>query len=243
MRETDWGGNWVFFWCAAPGSVNFNPVFCWWVRLCSLPVIYLGPNYGGGNEDNGNLLQKFPWTLCYTQCPSTLQQATTDPPLSFCQRLLDAHGQVCVSLLWGHCSFLLGPAGHMVLFVPSNSLFPQSCVSSGGSLVALMGPPLRGLIPHPDLLHPETLPRSSPLLTHTSTEDTQTQFCLSLGGVSVSWCIQGLFEPSECLWWVWGLILNMISPLLPFCFSFAFGASWKWKAEWKSCLKPQHSEN
>ena len=106
--------------------------------LCSLPVIYLGPNYGGGNEDNGNLLQKFPWTLCYTQCPSTLQQATTDPPLSLCQRLLDAHGQVCVSLLWGHCSFLLGPAGHMVLFVPSNSLFPQSCVSSGGSMVALM---------------------------------------------------------------------------------------------------------
>ena len=70
--------------------------------------------------------------------PPTLQQATTDPPLSFCQRLLDAHGQVCVSLLWGHCSFLLGPAGHMVLFVPSNSLFPQSCVSSGGSMVALM---------------------------------------------------------------------------------------------------------
>ena len=68
-------------------------------------------------------------------------------------------------------------------------------------------------------------PCGSPLLTHTSTEDTQTQFCLSLGGVSVSWCIQGLFEPSEFLWWVWGLILNMISPLLPFCFSFAFGAS------------------
>ena len=26
--------------------------------LCSLPVIYLGPNYGGGNEDNGDFLQK-----------------------------------------------------------------------------------------------------------------------------------------------------------------------------------------
>ena len=24
-----------------------------------------------------------------------------------------------------------------------------------------------------------------------------------------------LFEPSECLWWVWGLILNVILPLLP----------------------------
>ena len=37
--------------------------------LCSLPVIYLGPNYGGGNEGNGNLLQKVPCTHCYTQCP------------------------------------------------------------------------------------------------------------------------------------------------------------------------------
>ena len=28
------------------------------MELCSLPVIYLGPDYGGGNEDNGDLLQK-----------------------------------------------------------------------------------------------------------------------------------------------------------------------------------------
>ena len=51
-----------------------------------------------------------------------------DPHL--CQRLLDTHKQVWVSLLWGHCSFLLGPGVHKVLFVPSKSLFPQSCVSS-----------------------------------------------------------------------------------------------------------------
>ena len=38
----------------------FTPIFCWWVELCSLPVIYLGPNYGGGNEDNGDLLQELP---------------------------------------------------------------------------------------------------------------------------------------------------------------------------------------
>ena len=37
----------------------------------------------------------------------TLQQATADPGLHW--RLLDTHGQVWVSLLWGHCSFLLGP--------------------------------------------------------------------------------------------------------------------------------------
>ena len=26
----------------------------------------LKPNYGGGNEDNGHLLQKFPYMFCYT---------------------------------------------------------------------------------------------------------------------------------------------------------------------------------
>ena len=40
--------------------------------------------------------------------------------------------------MWGHWSFLLGPGAHNLLFVPSKSLFPQSCVSSGTSLVGLM---------------------------------------------------------------------------------------------------------
>ena len=66
----------------------------------------------------------------------TLPQATTDPCLRW--RLLDIHGQVWVSPLWGHCFFLLGPGVHKVLFVPFKSLFPQSCVSSGGSMVRLM---------------------------------------------------------------------------------------------------------
>ena len=43
-------------------------------------------------------------------------------------------------------------------------------------------------------------PCSSPLLTHTSTGDTQTHFCRSLCRVSGSRCTQGLFEPSEHLW-------------------------------------------
>ena len=68
--------------------------------------------------------------------PPTLHQATTDPRLH--RRLLDTHRHVRVSLLWGHCSFLLGPGAHKVLFVLSKSLFPQSCVSSGGSMVELM---------------------------------------------------------------------------------------------------------
>ena len=50
----------------------------------------------------------------------------------------DTPGQVWVSLLWGHCSFFMGPGVHKVLFMPSKNLFPQSCVSSGGSVVGLM---------------------------------------------------------------------------------------------------------
>ena len=74
-------------------------------------------------------------TLLLSVSP-TLQQANTDPHL--CRRLLDTHGQVWVSLLWGQYSFILGSGAHKLLFVPSKSLCPQSCVSSGGSMVGLM---------------------------------------------------------------------------------------------------------
>ena len=73
----------------------------------------------------------------------TLQQAIVD--LHLPQRLLDTPGQLWVSLLWGHCSFLLGPSAH-----------------------------------------------------------------------------KALSEPSELLWQVWGLILNMILPILPSCWGFFF---------------------
>ena len=65
-------------------------------------------------------------------------------------------------------------------------------------------------------------PCGSPLLTRTFTGDTQTRSWLSLCGVSGSWWAQGLFEPSERLWRVWGLILNAISSLLPSCWGFSF---------------------
>ena len=68
-----------------------------WGCVSSL-LFDLRPNYGVGNEDNGHFLQKVPLTL---------KQATADPCLRW--RLLDTHGQVWVSLLRGHWSFLLGP--------------------------------------------------------------------------------------------------------------------------------------
>ena len=59
--------------------------------------------------------------------PPARLQATTNPSLHW--RLLDTHRQVCVSLLWGHCSFLLGPGAHRFCLCPLR-VFPQSCVSS-----------------------------------------------------------------------------------------------------------------
>ena len=44
------------------------------------PLLDLRPNCGGGNEDNGDLLQKVLCTHFSTQ-PLTLQQATTNPRL------------------------------------------------------------------------------------------------------------------------------------------------------------------
>ena len=46
---------------------------------------------------------------------------------------------------------------HTVLFLPSKSLFPQSCVSSGSPMVGLMVTPPRGLMLYPGLLLPEPL--------------------------------------------------------------------------------------
>ena len=109
------------------------------------------------------------------------------------------HGQVWISLLWSHYSFLLGPGVHKVLFVPSKSLFLQSYVSSGGSIVEPMATSSKRAYSIPRSTAPKA---PAPAAVHT-----QTQFCLSLCGVSGSLCTQGLFEPSEHLWLVWDLIL------------------------------------
>ena len=58
---------------------------------------------------------KGPMHACYTQCPQPCSM-----PHRLHRSLLDTHGQVWVSLLWGHCFFLLGPGAHKILFVPSN---------------------------------------------------------------------------------------------------------------------------
>ena len=114
-------------------------------------------------------------------------------------------------------SLLLSPGVHKVLFVPSKSLFSQSCVSSGSSMVGLTATfsktayvILKSAAPIAPVPWQST---GDPyfLRRHSNT------VLLSLCEVSGSLYTQDLFEPSEHLWQEWGLILNTISPLLPSC--------------------------
>ena len=108
--------------------------------------------------------------------PQALLQATTHHTSAG----LDTHGQVWVSLLGGSGT-------HKVLFVPSKSLFPQSCVSSGGSVMGLMVTSSKRAYAILRSAYPEPLPLWQATSDLIFAGDTQTQFWLSLCGVSGSW--------------------------------------------------------
>ena len=150
--------------------------------------------------------------------PRTLQQAMADPCLH--QRLLDTHRQVWVSLLGVTAPFSWIPVCWSCVCALPKSVPPVLCKFSWvyGGLMVISS---KRFMQYPALLHLEPLAHSRPLLTCTFSGDIHTQFCLSVCVISESWCAQHMFEPSEHLWWVWGLILNEILPLLPFCWGFS----------------------
>ena len=163
--------------------------------------------------------KRSPPTHYYTQCPdpATGHRRPTPP--------LETPGHTWASLgqsLWGHCSFLLGPGAQVSVCALLESVSSVLCKLWGlyggvnGDLL------LEGLWHTQVCCTQSPCPCSRPLLTCTFIGDAQTQFCLSLCGVSGSWCAQGLFEPSVRLWWVRSLILNVILPLLPPCWGFSF---------------------
>ena len=75
-------------------------------RGCSPYLLFdLRPNYGAGNEDNGNLLQKVPCMHCCTQCP----QPCSRLPLSHASaRILDTQASLGQFLV-GSLLFSPGP--------------------------------------------------------------------------------------------------------------------------------------
>ena len=101
------------------------------------------------------------------------KQATTNPHV--CWTLLGESESVSCGVTAPFSWVLM----HKVLFVPSKSLFPQSCVSSG-SMVWFMATSSKRAYAISRTLHPESLPCGRPLLSHTSSGDTQTQLS-SLG--------------------------------------------------------------
>ena len=101
-----------------PQSI-FNPIFCWWVGLCSLSVVWPEVASPGvcslSGRANGSLL---PEDLCLPglllPVPLIWRQATIDT-----RWLQNTHKQVWLSLLWAHCSFPLGPGVYKVCLCPS----------------------------------------------------------------------------------------------------------------------------
>ena len=93
--------------------------------------------------------------------------------------------QVCVSLLWGHCSFLLGPGMHKFCLCPLRVCFPVLCKFwwlYGGVNGNLLQEGLR----HTQVCCTQISCLSGrSLLTCSPTGDAQTQFWLSLCGALV----------------------------------------------------------
>ena len=166
--------------------------------------------------------------------PPTLQQVTIDPRLH--QRLLDTHGQIWVCLLWGHYSFPLGPGVHKVLFVPSKSLFPQSCVSSGSSMEGLMTTSSRRAYAISDMLHPESLPlwqATACLYLHRRLS--KTVLAQSLWGLWVLLC-------TRFVWALWASLLsNEFDSKRDFAPTFCWGFCFSPGCEVSFCGWSQHS--
>ena len=148
-------------------------------------LLDLRQNYGGGNEDNGDLLQKVPCVHCCSQCPQP------------CIRPMPIHTST------GDSWTLMGMSGSVFCGVtapfsgswctqdlvcalqesvsPVLCKFWQFCGVSNGDLLQ------QGLC-HTQVYCTQS-PCSSPLLTRTSTRDTRTQFWLSLWVLACTWFV------------------------------------------------------
>ena len=147
----------------------------------SLPVIYLGPNYGGDN-DNGNLLQKVPRMHCCTQCPQ------------LCSRPPPTHTSTGVS--WT----LLGKSGSVYCGVtapfPWILVHTRFCLCPPGVCFPILCKfwQLYGGV-NGDLLQEGSYPE---------TPETETELWVSVscGGASQQWTAQGqgLWVPQPWAW-------------------------------------------
>ena len=151
--------------------------------MYSLLVIYLGPNSGGGNEDNCNLLPKIPkYMHWYTQCQYTSCQyaswytqpcCRTLPTQAFAGDSGHSRASLGQSLVG---SLLLSPGSWFCLCPPK---FCQSCGSSDSSMVGLMATSSKRAYGIPRSAAPEPLRQSTAdLYPHRRCSNTVLSQCL-----------------------------------------------------------------
>ena len=130
MGETDWGGNWVLFWWVGPWSVNLYSNFLLMSRSVFFPYCLTW------DLTMVNVMKimvtSFKRSHTHTAALSDPNLAAIHCPLT---PLSDAPGHSHTSLGQSlerlqFLSPMLGIGVPNVLFVPSMSLFPQSCVNS-----------------------------------------------------------------------------------------------------------------
>ena len=164
------------------------------MELCSLSAIYLGPNYGGGNEDNGDLLQKVPYRHCHTQRP---QPCSRPPPTHASTGDSWTPTGKSRTVSCGVTAPFSWVLVHKVLLCPPRVCFLVLCKFwwlCGGVNDDLLQEEY-GLCHTQVCCTQSPCPCGRPLLNRTSSGDTQTQSWLSLCGVPGSWCTQGFLEP------------------------------------------------
>ena len=154
--------------------------------------------------------------------PLTLQQATADPSLHRDSWTLTGKSGSVSCRITAHFSLVL--VHTRFHFCPSSFCYPQSCISSGGSMVGLMVTSSKRSyatlmsaaprVPAPVTGHCWPVPPQE-TLRHSKAGLAQSVLCRG------SWYRKD-FEPSKLFWWVWSLILNAILPLLPSCWGFSF---------------------
>ena len=132
----------------------------------------LRPNYGGGNEDNGDLLQKVPCRHCYSQCP----QPCIGPPVTHTSAgvswtLTGKSGSVSCGVT-APFSWVLVHTGFVCAL--QESVSPVLCMF-WWFYGEVNGDFLQEGLCHTQICCTQS-PCGRPLLTHTSTGDTQTQF-------------------------------------------------------------------
>ena len=156
------------------------------------PAIYMGPNYVGGNEDNGDLLQKI------HACTATL---TTPKPAAGHHELtspLETPGHSQASMGQSPMGWLLSSSGSGAqgsVYALQES-FSQSCLSSCSFMLDLMVTSSKRAYAIPKSAAPRA---PFPVAVHCwtiSPQKTLKHSSLSLCGIPGPWSTQGLFEPS-----------------------------------------------